>query len=800
MDDSNSMNQDIPKNSLLTIVNTIYSLLSINKEIKDEEALYSDEIYIEIISSLIPDLQDEITPGKTPEEKVEIIKNLLSLLNNLIEANLSDIDAEQLILEHDKESAKNFLELLLELITTLMNAGEEEVEEDEDNILGKHNISDGNINNKKVKSTSFEENKKYNKEEEINIDNLESLKMSSDKKSENKKTENNKNEESEEMKIDGGYFGLDKEKSQSEENLIYNKEKNEDNKSNSKRMNTSHISDEIKDKKMEDEDELNSNKKSYEIPALLEGEEKGSNKKNLEKEFDNDEEENSPNKIKYEENKFNLQNSEDDLSSNNLKEYAYSVPNPYNKPLLSNNNSSEDYGESRKDKNKKDDDDIDLNYNDELDIKDMNKNSNTSLINSNISLHSKKSKNSNRINDSKLQESSNKNTSSKKKESVLGGNNKVSNNASSKKGNKSNTNNSKNNDENEEEITESLSNDISKSSIYTIHEGSKASSGSKNSKKNKNSNLNKSKNSKKSSNKGNSNRSSCSTIINSEVPLGDQGFKSELVKELQKIYGNKMAKVLQGPNNSFSNLDLVIQELKMAKKQEKQMRMQQSSDSKDKNIDDKINEINSIEDIYLNKEFLIKNQKQIQQFLQMHSQNLKKRQNEQEKYIRDIGQNIQFMRKMKDYEQKILEDEIQRKKEMNVNNIEEEKYFVKKVFEMNLQLEMNNYNREMESIKMLNEMKEEEIKKNIFDIDRYYADKIAILNEIGRREKKEKRRSKMEGDLMYEQLRIFPKKNLRKKLKQIINAIDDDYYNNVEVNNNNQEEIEKILDNYYKNK
>lgn len=797
MDDSNSMNEDIPKNSLLTIVNTIYSLLSINKEVKEEEALYSDEIYIEIISSLIPDLQDEITPGQTPEEKVEIIKNLLSLLNNLIEANLSDIDAEKLILEHDKESAKNFLELLLELISTLMNAGEEEAEEDEDNILGKHNISDGNINNKKVKSTSFEGNKKYNKEDEINIDNLESLKMSLDKKSENKKTENNKNEESEEMKIDGGYFGLDKEKSQSEENLIYNKEKNEDNKSNSKIMN-SHISDEIKDKKIEDEDELNSNKKSYEIPALLEGEEKDTNKKNLEKEFNNDEEEISPNKIKYEENKFNLQNSEDDLSSNNLKEYAYSVPNPYNKPLLSNNNSSEDYGESRKNKNKKDDDDIDLNYNDELDIKDINKNSNTSLINSNISLHSKKSKNSNRVNDSKLQESSNKNTSSKKKESVLGGNNKASNKSSSKKGNKSNTNNSKNDNEIEEEITESLINDISKSSIYTIHEGSKASSGSKNSKKNKNSNLNKSKNSKKSSNKGNSNRSSCSTIINSEMPLGDQGFKSELVKELQKIYGNKMAKVLQGPNNSFSNLDLVIQELKMAKNQEKQMRMQQSSDSKDKNIDDKINEINSIEDIYLNKEFLIKNQKQIQQFLQMHSQNLKRRQNEQEKYIRDIGQNIQFMRKMKDYELKRLEDEIQRKKEMNVNNADEEVNFVKKVFDMNLQLEMNNCNREIESIKMINEMKEEEKNKNIFDIDRYYTDKIAILNEIGRREKKEKRRSKMEGDLIYEQLRIFPKKNLRKKLKQIINSMDDDYYNNVEVNNNNQEEIEKILDNYYK--
>jgi hypothetical protein len=353
MNDSNSLSNGESQNlDILSLARGIYELLSINKEIESEDELFSDEVYIEIITKIIPDIQDEISPGSTPEEKVEIIKMLLSLLGNLVEANLSKINPKKLVLEHDKDSAKNFLELLLELISTLMNAGEEEAEEDEDNILGKHNISDGNINNKKVKSTSFEGNKKYNKEDEINIDNLESLKMSLDKKSENKKTENNKNEESEEMKIDGGYFGLDKEKSQSEENLIYNKEKNEDNKSNSKIMN-SHISDEIKDKKIEDEDELNSNKKSYEIPALLEGEEKDTNKKNLEKEFNNDEEEISPNKIKYEENKFNLQNSEDDLSSNNLKEYAYSVPNPYNKPLLSNNNSSEDYGESRKDKKKK---------------------------------------------------------------------------------------------------------------------------------------------------------------------------------------------------------------------------------------------------------------------------------------------------------------------------------------------------------------------------------------------------------------------------------------------------------------
>ena len=50
------------------------------------------------------------------------------------------------------------------------------------------------------------------------------------------------------MKIEGNYI-IDKEKSESEENLIYEKESKEENKSNSKVMNVSHISDEIKDEK-----------------------------------------------------------------------------------------------------------------------------------------------------------------------------------------------------------------------------------------------------------------------------------------------------------------------------------------------------------------------------------------------------------------------------------------------------------------------------------------------------------------------------------------------------------------------
>ena len=56
----------------------------------------------------------------------------------------------------------------------------------------------------------------------------------------------------------------------------------------------------------------------------------------------------------------------------------------------------------------------------------------------------------------------------------------------------------------------------------------------------------------------------------------------------------------------------------------------------------------------------------------------------------------------------------------------------------------------------------------------------------------------MEDELIYLQLNSMPKRELKNKMKQILNSLDDEYYNNVEVDNNNQEEIEKILDNYYK--
>ena len=505
---------------------------------------------------------------------------------------------------------------------------------------------------------------------------------------------------------------------------------------------------------------------------------------------------------------------------------ANSVPQPMDKPMLTNNNSSEDYIDLRKNqksKEKKDEDDFDYNYNDELDEKN-NSNSNSNTSNMNISLHSKKSKSKNRQNiidasNSKFKDSSNKkiegSTTNKKQKNKINNNNtgSMSNNNKNNKTNKKSSKKqsggttSKKNNLTESQSNMSSNNDISKSSVYTNslrpapnpHEKKLGIGEKKN---------NLEPNSRKSTIKTKS-KSSSTSIINSEIPLDTQGFKFELIKELKKLYGKKIGKVLQGPNNSYSNLDIVLQEFKLAKKQEKLIKKSMKSqnttknDKIEKNSASKSNANLSSEEPILTRDFLLKNERLLQLMLQICDQKLKNKKAEQEHQVREIGQNLSFMRKLKFFESKKLENEIQNKKFFykNNNNFFEEQFFCQKVYEEFYRHEAEKCAREIESMTLINAIKMEEKANNISEIDKYYRNKIAILNEIGRREKEENLRRNMEDEFIYYQLNQMPKKELKKKMKMILDTIDDEIYmanDEAENNNNqnNQKEIEKILDNY----
>ena len=278
--------------NLLTLANKIYSIFYQDKEIKSIEELFSDKIYLDIIGNFLPNIQEEISPGKTDEEKIETLSLLLSLLSKLIDSEI-DIDPEKIILEHDKKSAQNFLEILLEITMSLINSGAEFEEEEDELEERKMNISDPGM--------------KYDEES------VESLRLGRDK---NKKKEG-KNKDKDKINIKNDIEGFDKEKSQSGENLIFNnndidndndmeqvrdseekknnsrldsdtkpkKDKkeinNEDNEEEILRKNTDEENINItNENENENEIEVNSEKKTYDIPGLLGDEEEDLDKSN----------------------------------------------------------------------------------------------------------------------------------------------------------------------------------------------------------------------------------------------------------------------------------------------------------------------------------------------------------------------------------------------------------------------------------------------------------------------------------------------------------------------------------------
>ena len=121
----------VPKGSLLKIANNILELLDYPSELENEDDLFLDDFYIAIVGNLISDRKFELQPGKDNEEKVKSLTQLINLLSEIIEMDLSHISASGIINKHDRISAKCLLELIEELIKALINENENEFEKEE---------------------------------------------------------------------------------------------------------------------------------------------------------------------------------------------------------------------------------------------------------------------------------------------------------------------------------------------------------------------------------------------------------------------------------------------------------------------------------------------------------------------------------------------------------------------------------------------------------------------------------------------------------------------------------------------
>ena len=383
----------IKDGEVLQIANNILGLLDYSQQLDDEDVLFSDEFYISILSNLLTEQNYEIKPGETPEEKVKSLKQLIKLLGQIIEMDLSQISAKGIILEHDKSSAKSLLELIEELIKTLINAN---LEEEEKNGNKSPNKKDESIELKDEKNNS--ENNIRKIRERMNLDD------------DNENEENNDDNENSSYKrkyaeLEDGIDNIDDINDNFEEDEIKTEEKDnnkdkleeinydlkddKNNESGSRVMNVSHISEMEKNKiqrssgkKQEGNLENKTNKKKYdEIPDLL----INKIKKEEKNENEEDDEEEGLKYNNYLESNSNMGESNIYDENENNYNVPQSVPRAYNKLNLSDASKESESSNNQYIRSKKK-----LNKEKEKDKKSSN-------TNSNISFHSKNNKNKKNI-------------------------------------------------------------------------------------------------------------------------------------------------------------------------------------------------------------------------------------------------------------------------------------------------------------------------------------------------------------------------------------------------------------------
>ena len=725
---------------ILKIANNILHLLDYSQKLTDEEILFSDEFYISILTNLLTEQNKELIPGQTPEQKVKSLKNLIRTLSDIIEIDLSQINAEGIIMNHDKESAKSLLELIEELIKTLINSNTIEAKEEN--------------NNKK----SGEEENEYESEELINENDINSvnikklrerMKLSDDIDNEENENSSYKRKYAElEDGIDNLNDNFEEEEKENENksmNINYNSE-DKNNESGSRVMNVSHISEMEKNKIQELSSSKEKNKKNKKIKDIIELEENNpSSKKSNTK----------TNKKKYEEIPNLLINKikKDTDNNNNIEKENDEESIKYNNYLESNSNMGESnlYGEENYNVPQS----VPRAYNKLHLSNDSNEseNSNNHYIRSKKKLNKKKEKEN--------QSSNNTNSNINNEKNITDEYNEEINISSTNKKNKEVTLNSKkiseNNEQNIQNVNEEEEDDISKSSEYSqnVQKSSKKSSASKIS-KNKNKKI------------------SYENINYIEIPMSNEEMKYLIKKELRKLYGEKASQYFK---KDF--LELISENLKETRKAIIKYETGKEADD------------------FFSREFFQKYLKEMQKIIKNCINELNKENVYKKNVIMNLGNNIKIVKKLKDAENKEISNDIENKKndfnsrndEINMNNLNQILMYPKYCYELQKKIHLLQIQNQIEfnyALEQERENKLEETKKN-------YEEHISTLNKILKQRKKERLNKKKFGELLESSLKEMKKSKLRKQVEDMLDQIDeDDEKINVEDNN---EQIEKIMKN-----
>jgi hypothetical protein len=203
-------------------------------------------------------------------------------------------------------------------------------------------------------------------------------------------------------------------------------------------------------------------------------------------------------------------------------------------------------------------------------------------------------------------------------------------------------------------------------------------------------------------------------------------------------------------------------------------------------------------DDLLTKEFIHKYEKELQYILNYYKNEKKKRYFLQERALKTMSQNVRVMKKIQEIQTKKMENEIEKKRKLReVKNHQNQLRLCNEIYSRALQLEKERYLEEISSQMEIRRIENDEKRKAMMEIEKYYTDKIAILKEILKREKKDRTiEHKAQNQFLY-QIQREKKGEFKRQIDEVFQRFDEED-RKAEFEDNNQEQIEKILNNYYK--
>ena len=273
-----------------------------------------------------------------------------------------------------------------------------------------------------------------------------------------------------------------------------------------------------------------------------------------------------------------------------------------------------------------------------------------------------------------------------------------------------------------------------------------------------------------------------------------------IIKELKRLYGEKYDNLLlkQNAQKSKNLLELIFRNIKLARERSLKIKDRLPEDADDLQTKEYIKKYN--DELKYKQKYYNEERTRLNRQIELFSGDPKTPKNEfYERESRIWLKNIEAMRRIQSIQTKKVEEEIQmRQKAREVRKKHNQARLCNEIYAKVFKLEKEKHLQEVAEQNERRRRENEEKRKSLEIIRRYYTDKIELLKEILRREKRDKEIEHRAHIQFLAKLERERKDEFKKQITNILDRFDEEDQRE-QYNNNNEQEVDAILSNYYGN-